>query len=94
LFLKIKLQIQEKTLKSLNIKLSRDELHLKSSTLLKLVMKQYFGDVSGFVNTVVEHAPSPLTGASLKVQRLVLVLYPLLSFPDNEQHNTPFPPFQ
>ncbi len=56
-----------KTLKSLKITLSQEQLYAKSTVLLKLVMRQFFGSTSGFVNSAVDHAPSPIDGAALKV---------------------------
>ena len=58
-----------RTLSELGIKLKRSELHLDVKPLLKLVMSQFLGRATGFVDMVVRHVPSPRDNARNKVQR-------------------------
>lgn len=55
------------TLRRLGIRLNHSQLHLDPRPLLKLVLKQFFGQATGFVDMVVEHVPSPVAGAAVKV---------------------------
>lgn len=54
----------------LGLKLKRVEMTLDSQPLLRLVLKQFFGDPSALVDMVVNHLPSPIDGARKKVPAL------------------------
>lgn len=55
-------------LKTLNIKLRHQELHLDPKPLLRTVLRKFFGPPRGFVTMVVDHAPSAAEGAAEKVR--------------------------
>ena len=55
------------TLKGLGLKLTRKELDLDPKPLLRVVLSRFFGTVSGFVDMLVAHVPSPRSGAPPKV---------------------------
>jgi len=57
-----------KTLYELGIELKKNEFHLNSKPLLKLVLTQFFGNATGFVDMIVQHVPSPTKGAKAKVE--------------------------
>lgn len=57
------------TLKSLGIHLKPMQLRSNAKDLLKLACEQFFGPASGFVDMLVQHVPSPLEGARLKLDR-------------------------
>ena len=57
-----------RTLRQLGIKLKRSELHLDVKPLLKLVMTQFLGRATGFVDMLVQHVPSPAANAAAKVR--------------------------
>eukprot|EP00940_MAST-03C_sp_MAST-3C-sp2_P001015 g1015.t1 len=59
------------TLSGLGIKLTKKELYLDSKPLLRLVMRHFFDNerTTGFVEMITNHVPSPLTGATRKVER-------------------------
>ena len=51
----------------LGIHLSRSEYKLNVRPLLRLIFNRFFGDFSGFVSMCVEHVPSPIAGAMVKI---------------------------
>ncbi|KAI1962955.1 hypothetical protein LOZ58_002579 [Ophidiomyces ophidiicola] len=51
------------TLDTLGINLKPSQLKSDAKVLLNLVCEQFFGPVSGFVDMIVDHIPSPLEGA-------------------------------
>ncbi|OQR98149.1 U5 small nuclear ribonucleoprotein component [Achlya hypogyna] len=60
-----------KTLRSLGLRVRREDLHLNPRPLLKLVLSQFLGrSASSFVDMVTRHVPSPLETAAAKVQAL------------------------
>lgn len=58
------------TLASLGIHLKPQVFKIDVRPLLKLVLKQFFGDSSGLVDAIVTHVPSPLDGAATKIDRI------------------------
>jgi U5 small nuclear ribonucleoprotein component len=58
------------TLKSLNIKVTKEELKLDCKPLLKLVMHRFFGVASGFVDMLSKFVPSPVEGAEHKINTI------------------------
>jgi 116 kDa U5 small nuclear ribonucleoprotein component len=54
-------------LKQLGIRLKTRELHLDARPLLRLALSRFFGKPCGFVDMLVQHVPSPVDGAELKV---------------------------
>uniref|UniRef100_K3WMC9 Tr-type G domain-containing protein n=1 Tax=Globisporangium ultimum (strain ATCC 200006 / CBS 805.95 / DAOM BR144) TaxID=431595 RepID=K3WMC9_GLOUD len=59
------------SLRSLGIRLRKEELNLNPRPLLKLVLAQFVGNAAtGFVDMVVRHVPSPLETAKTKVAEL------------------------
>ena len=56
------------TLARIGVSLKRSELHLDPRPLLKLVFRQFLG-VTGLVDMLVRHVPSPDRGAASKVER-------------------------
>lgn len=57
----------QKTLDELGIRLKKDQLNLDTKPLLKLILGQFFGDATGFVDMCVQHIPSPVEAAPSKV---------------------------
>ena len=57
------------TLESLGIMLRPSEYKTDARVLLKLVCAKFFGDAAGFVEMVVDHIPSALTGSKSKLER-------------------------
>ncbi|DAA77560.1 TPA_exp: Uncharacterized protein A8136_6106 [Trichophyton benhamiae CBS 112371] len=57
------------TLATLGINLKPSQLKSDAKVLLKLVCAQFFGPVTGFVDMVVQHIPSPVDGASKKLDK-------------------------
>lgn len=57
------------TLATLGIVLKPSQYKTDAKVLLKLVCEQFFGPANGFVDMVVEHIPSPIEAAEMKVQR-------------------------
>ncbi|KAF6773167.1 hypothetical protein AHF37_07346, partial [Paragonimus kellicotti] len=51
----------------LGIGLSKSEMKLNIRPLLRIIFKRFFGDFSGFVEMCVQHIPSPVASAGLKV---------------------------
>lgn len=59
------------TLRSMGLRLRKEELNLNPRPLLKLVLAQFVGNATtGFVDMVVRHVPSPLETAKAKVEGL------------------------
>ncbi|KAF3482036.1 uncharacterized protein GIQ15_04795 [Arthroderma uncinatum] len=59
----------KETLATLGINLKPTQLKTDARVLLKLVCAQFFGPVTGFVDMVVQHIPSPVEGASKKLDK-------------------------
>ncbi|EON64193.1 elongation factor EF-2 [Coniosporium apollinis CBS 100218] len=57
------------TLATLGIHLKPSQYKIDAKDLLKLVCGQFFGPAHGFVDMVVEHIPSPLSGAQRLLER-------------------------
>jgi len=53
--------------KQLGIRMKSAEMHLDPRPLLKLALSRFFGKPAGFVEMVVQHVPSPIESAELKV---------------------------
>jgi len=58
------------TLRSLNIKITKDELRFNVKPLLKVVLHRFFGEASGFVDMLAKFVPSPQEAAESKVASL------------------------
>jgi len=58
------------TLDELGIHLRKDELTMDPQPLLKIVMTQFFGKATGFVDMCVKFIPSPADGARAKIERI------------------------
>lgn len=59
------------SLRSMGLRLRKEELNLNPRPLLKLVMPQFVGNVvTGFVDMVVRHVPSPLETTKTKLDGL------------------------
>jgi len=59
----------KRTLASLNITLKPVMYKMDVRPLLKVVLDQFFGPATGLVDMIVEHIPSPVAGAPIKVER-------------------------
>ena len=59
-----------KTLRSLGIRLSREEINLNPKPLLKLVMSKFVGRSAGLVDMIVQHVQSPIDAAVHKAEQL------------------------
>lgn len=59
----------KQTLRSLGIRLKEKEYSLNVKPLLRVVLSQFFGPPTGFVDMLVKHIPSPLENAAHKVQQ-------------------------
>ncbi|KAJ9597250.1 hypothetical protein L9F63_011886, partial [Diploptera punctata] len=57
-------------LEELGIKLSKEEMKINIRPLLRLICNKFLGDFSGFVDMCVQHIPSPVDNAKLKVQHI------------------------
>lgn len=57
------------TLGALGIVLKPSQYKANANVLLKLVCERFFGPCTGFVDMIVEHIPSPVEAAELKLQR-------------------------
>nr|CAD7441460.1 unnamed protein product [Timema bartmani] len=57
-------------LEELGIRLSKEEMKLNIRPLLRLVCTKFLGDFNGFVEMCVEHIPSPVDNAKLKVEHI------------------------
>ncbi|CAG8473113.1 24812_t:CDS:10 [Cetraspora pellucida] len=58
----------KKTLASLGIYLKASHFQLDVKPLLRIVLDQFFGQATGFVDMVVQHIPSPEKNASKKIE--------------------------
>lgn len=74
---KIYTQVLSSDTESLRVTLASLGIHLKPAVfkidvrpLLKLVLKQFFGDSAGLADAIVDHTPSPLESAQSKVNRI------------------------
>lgn len=57
-------------LDELGIKLTKEEMKINIRPLLRLICNKFLGDFSGFVDMCVQHIPSPVDNAKLKVQHI------------------------
>jgi U5 small nuclear ribonucleoprotein component len=57
-----------RTLREIGVRLRREQLHLDSKPLLKLVLSQFFGHATGFVDMITRNVPSPVEAAEAKVR--------------------------
>lgn len=57
------------TLATVGIVLKPSQFKTDAKVLLKLVCERFFGNSGGFVDMIIEHVPSPIEGADLKLQR-------------------------
>lgn len=60
----------QRTCEELGIFLKKEQYSLDSQPLLKLVLRQFFGKASGFVDMVVRNVPSPVEAAAQKIPRI------------------------
>ncbi|KAL1926710.1 hypothetical protein VTP01DRAFT_5605 [Rhizomucor pusillus] len=60
----------KKTLRSLGIYLKEKDYGLNVKPLLRMVLSQFFGPPSGFVDMVSQHIPSPAQNALAKIQQI------------------------
>ncbi|UZJ52079.1 hypothetical protein CBS101457_001399 [Exobasidium rhododendri] len=74
---KLYTQVLSSDIESLRSTLTTLGIHLKPAVfkidvraLLKLVLKQFFGDSAGLVDVIVNNVPSPVDGASTKIDRI------------------------
>ncbi|PAV22709.1 P-loop containing nucleoside triphosphate hydrolase [Pyrrhoderma noxium] len=61
-------QLQE-TLQMLNIKIKPIMFKMDVRPLLKAILDQFFGPSTGLVDMIVDHVPSPIQGATDKIER-------------------------
>lgn len=61
-------QLQE-TLQMLNIKIKPIMFKMDVRPLLKAILDQFFGPSTGLVDMIVDHVPSPVQGATDKIER-------------------------
>lgn len=59
----------KETLASVGINLKPSQLKSDAKELLNLVCEQFFGPVTGFVDMVIQHVPSPVEGGQRKLER-------------------------
>ena len=59
----------KEVLKSLKISLKPSQYKVNAKELLGMVCEQFFGGSDGFVDMMVDHMPSPVTGAQKKLER-------------------------
>ncbi|PYH99551.1 U5 small nuclear ribonucleo protein component [Aspergillus ellipticus CBS 707.79] len=59
----------KETLSSVGISLKPSQLKSDAKNLLKLVCEQFFGPVTGFVDMILQHVPSPAKGAPRMLER-------------------------
>lgn len=59
----------KETLARVGINLKPLQLRSDAKELLNLVCEQFFGPVTGFVDMVIQHVPSPVEGAQRKLER-------------------------
>lgn len=74
---KLYTQVLSSDIDSLRATLATFGIHLKPAVfkidvrpLLKLVLKQFFGDSAGLVDAIVNNVPSPVEGAATKIDRI------------------------
>ncbi|KAI9496059.1 P-loop containing nucleoside triphosphate hydrolase protein [Zychaea mexicana] len=60
----------KRTLRSLGIRLKEKDYGLNVKPLLRVVLSQFFGPPSGFVDMVVQHVPSPAANALKRIQQI------------------------
>ncbi|KAI8137914.1 P-loop containing nucleoside triphosphate hydrolase protein [Fennellomyces sp. T-0311] len=60
----------KKTLRSLGIYLKEKDYGLNVKPLLRVVLSQFFGPPSGFVDMVVKHVPSPAANAAHRIEQI------------------------
>ncbi|CAG8516877.1 5124_t:CDS:10 [Paraglomus occultum] len=63
-------QTLRKTLSSLGIRLRASHFQLDVKPLLRIVLDQFFGTATGFVDMIVRHIPSPMDNAINKVEHI------------------------
>lgn len=61
-------EVLAQTLSRIGVKLTKSELKIDPKPLLKLVFRQFLGNINGFVDMVVAHVPSAAEGAAKKVE--------------------------
>ncbi|KAK1744970.1 116 kDa U5 small nuclear ribonucleoprotein component [Skeletonema marinoi] len=59
----------EKAFRSLGVLLGKEHLRSSARPLMRVVFRKYFGTSTGFVDTIVQHVPSPAAAAKGKVAR-------------------------
>lgn len=59
----------KRVLAELHISLTKQQLRMDAAPLLKLVMKQFFNGHGGFVDSLLQIFPDPITAAEGKVRR-------------------------
>ena len=62
------IEVLAQTLSRIGVKLSKSELKMDPKPLLKLVFRQFLGNIDGFVDMIVAHVPSADIGAAKKVE--------------------------
>jgi len=60
----------EMTLRELGVRLKKSELQLDSGPLLRLVLQQFFGPPTAFIDLCVSRLASPLTNIQRKVENI------------------------
>ncbi|CAG8607055.1 8109_t:CDS:10 [Paraglomus brasilianum] len=63
-------QTLKRTLSSLGIRLRASHFQLDVKPLLRIVLDQFFGTATGFVDMIVRHIPSPMDNAISKVEHI------------------------
>jgi U5 small nuclear ribonucleoprotein component len=58
------------TLEQLGIRLKPVMYKMDVRPLLKAALDQFFGPSTGLIDVIVEHIPSPISGAATKVSRI------------------------
>lgn len=59
----------EKAFRSLGVLLGKEHLRASARPLMRVVFRKYFGTSTGFVDSIVQHVPSPAAAAKGKVAR-------------------------
>eukprot|EP01118_Nematostelium_gracile_P006616 TRINITY_DN2127_c0_g1_i2.p1 TRINITY_DN2127_c0_g1~~TRINITY_DN2127_c0_g1_i2.p1 ORF type:complete len:820 (+),score=207.79 TRINITY_DN2127_c0_g1_i2:457-2916(+) len=60
----------QKTLEQLGISLRKEQYHLDTKPLLKLILTQFFGNATGFVDACVQCIRSPVQSARTKIENI------------------------
>lgn len=60
----------QRTLDELGVQLQNKDFHLDTRPLLKLILTQFFGNATGFVDMCVDHLPSPTDAARVKTEHI------------------------